>query len=62
MSIDIWIIALGLMLILEGLLPFLSPGGWRETMRRITELDDRQIRMVGLGSMTAGLLLLWVMT
>ncbi|KAF1022784.1 MAG: hypothetical protein GAK30_00941 [Paracidovorax wautersii] len=62
MSIDIWIIGLGIMLILEGLLPFLSPGSWRETMRRIAELDDRHIRLVGLGSMMAGLLLVWAMT
>lgn len=52
--------ALALMLIIEGLLPFLSPGLWRETFRRLTEMSDGQIRFIGLSSMLAGLLLLYV--
>ncbi|HEX9179044.1 MAG TPA: DUF2065 domain-containing protein [Burkholderiales bacterium] len=52
--------ALALMLVLEGLLPFLAPGLWRETFRRIIEMSDGQIRFVGLGSMVAGLLLLYL--
>ena len=50
--------ALALMLIIEGLLPFLAPGLWRETFRRITELSDGQVRFVGLISMLCGVLLL----
>ena len=50
--------ALALMLVFEGLLPFLAPGLWRETFRRITELSDGQIRFIGLISMLGGLLLL----
>jgi uncharacterized protein YjeT (DUF2065 family) len=50
--------ALALMLIVEGLLPFLAPGLWRETFRRITEMSDGQIRFIGLASMTCGVLLL----
>ena len=50
--------ALALMLILEGLLPFLSPGSWREAFRRATEMTDGQIRFFGLTSMVIGLLLL----
>jgi uncharacterized protein len=50
--------ALALMLIIEGLLPFLAPGLWRETFRRITEMSDGQLRFIGLTSMMAGLLLL----
>ena len=52
------LLALALMLILEGVLPFLSPNLWRDTFRRITQLSDGQIRFVGLSSMLAGLLLL----
>jgi len=52
--------ALALMLIIEGLLPFLSPGLWRETFRRLTEMSDGQIRFIGLSSMLAGLLLLYI--
>ncbi|MEK7834955.1 MAG: DUF2065 domain-containing protein [Pseudomonadota bacterium] len=51
--------ALALMLIIEGLLPFLAPGFWRETFRRLTEISDGQLRFIGLSSMLAGLLLLF---
>ena len=50
--------ALGLVLILEGLMPLLSPRGWRDAMRRIASLRDGQIRFVGLAATLAGLLLL----
>ena len=50
--------AFALMLVLEGLLPFLSPATWRTVFRRIIEMSDGQIRFVGLTSMIAGLLLL----
>ena len=50
--------ALALMLIIEGVLPFLAPGLWRETFRRITEMSDGQVRFIGLTSMITGVLLL----
>ena len=52
------LIALALMLVLEGLLPFLAPGVWRETFRRLVALSDGQIRFIGLTSMLIGLFLL----
>ena len=52
--------AFALMLVLEGILPFLMPGVWRETFRRLTEMTDGQIRFVGLSSMVVGLLLLYL--
>ena len=52
--------ALALMLIIEGVLPFLAPGLWRETFRRLTEMSDGQVRFIGLTSMIAGLLLLFL--
>jgi len=55
------LIALALMLIIEGLLPFLAPGLWRETFRRLTAMSDGQVRFIGLTSMLAGLLLLFVL-
>ena len=57
---DILLPALALMLVIEGLLPFLVPGFWRETFRRLTEMSDGQVRFVGLTSMLAGLLLLFL--
>ena len=59
---EILLPALALMLVIEGLLPFLVPGLWRETFRRLIELSDGQIRFVGLASMIAGLLLLFLVT
>ena len=53
------LMAFALMLIIEGLLPFLAPSLWRETFRRITEFTDGQIRFFGLSSMLVGLLLLY---
>ena len=55
---SVFLMALALMLILEGLLPFLAPNLWRDTFRKITQMSDGQIRFVGLSSMLVGLLLL----
>jgi len=54
-----WLLgALGLMLVLEGLMPFLSPSSWRTMFARLLQLSDGQLRFVGLSSMLLGLLLL----
>jgi hypothetical protein len=50
--------ALALMLVIEGVLPFLAPAFWRDTFRRLTEMSDGQLRFIGLSCMVAGLLLL----
>lgn len=52
--------ALALMLVIEGIMPFLAPRTWRDTFRRITELSDGQVRFIGLASMLCGLVLLWL--
>ena len=54
------LLALGLVLIIEGLLPLVSPTSWRDAMRRIAGFRDGQIRFVGLGAVVAGLLLVMV--
>ncbi len=54
-----FLMAFALMLIIEGVLPFLLPTLWRETFRRITEVTDGQIRFFGLSSMLVGLLILY---
>lgn len=50
------------MLVLEGILPFLAPELWRQTFRRMIELNDGQLRFVGLSSMAGGLILLFVLS
>jgi len=56
------LMAVALMLVIEGLLPFLAPNLWRETFRRLMQLSDGQIRFFGLTSMLAGLFLLFLST
>jgi uncharacterized protein len=51
------LMALGLMLILEGLLPLLLPQAWRDTFKRMIDLKDGQLRFVGLMSVIGGLVL-----
>ena len=58
MSGDLLLGALALMLVFEGLLPFLSPAAWRRMFQRVTAMSDGQIRFVGLMSIGLGLLLL----
>lgn len=55
------LLALALMLVIEGLLPFISPRIWRETFRRATELGDGQLRFVGLTSIIIGLVILLIL-
>jgi len=54
------LLAFALMLVIEGVMPFLAPRIWRETFRRVTELSDGQIRFIGLSSMLVGVVLLTV--
>ena len=52
--------ALALVLVLEGILPFLMPDRYRSAIRSLTDLDDSMLRKIGLGSMIAGLILLLI--
>jgi hypothetical protein len=59
---DLLLSAVALMLVVEGVLPFLSPSTWRKVFERAIQLSDGQIRFIGLSSMLAGLaalLLFW---
>ena len=51
---SLWAV-LAMLLILEGILPFVAPRVWRETFRRIGELSDGQIRFMGFVCVAAGL-------
>ncbi len=50
--------AFALYLVIEGLLPFVSPRTWKQSLEQITKLNDNQLRMIGLASMLVGLVLL----
>lgn len=49
--------ALGLVLVIEGVLPLLAPALWREGFRKLLELSDGQMRFVGLIALLGGLAL-----
>ncbi len=53
-------VAIALVFVFEGLLPFISPGRWREMIALIGQMDDRTIRLIGLGSMLCGVCLLYL--
>ena len=53
--------ALALVLVVEGLMPLIAPTLWRETFRRLIEMNDGQIRFIGLASIALGLLTLAVL-
>ena len=56
---ELWI-ALALLLILEGIFPFLSPDGVRKALAAIHQLSDSQLRFAGMTSMLAGVVLLYM--
>ena len=56
---DLWA-ALALMLVIEGVLPFLSPGSFRNMLRLVGEMDDKSLRNGGFFTMLAGLVLLYI--
>ena len=54
------LVAVALMLVIEGILPFANPRGFRNSLALISQLDDRALRIVGIVSMLAGVLLLYL--
>lgn len=58
MTLNEGLVGLGLLLVLEGILPFAAPSVWRESFRKMTELSDGHLRIIGAASMLGGVLLL----
>lgn len=57
---DVILAGFALMLVFEGILPFVAPRLWRDTFRRIIEFSDGQLRFAGLVSMLIGMLALTI--
>lgn len=55
---ELWV-AICLVMVIEGILPFVSPGLWRESIMRISQLGEQTIRWMGLASMLIGTVLLY---
>jgi len=58
--LEYWLLGLAMMLVIEGLLPFVLPELWRETFQKLISLSNGQLRFVGFFSMLSGLLLLYL--
>lgn len=56
----LWL-AMALVLIIEGLLPFLSPAGWRRMFAQILRFNDGQLRFFGMCSILGGAVLIWLL-
>ncbi|WP_394252998.1 DUF2065 domain-containing protein [Vibrio profundi] len=56
MSNSIWL-ALGLVLIIEGIGPLIAPKGWREMMSQLSQQPDNQLRRIGGSLVVAGLVI-----
>ena len=52
--------ALGLLLVIEGILPFVNPRGIKRVLATMTAMDDRALRVAGAVSMLAGVVVLWL--
>ena len=62
-NLDFWhvlAVAISLVFIIEGLLPFISPDRWRKLLIMADKMEDRAIRNIGLGSMLFGVFLLYM--
>ncbi|MCP5149507.1 MAG: DUF2065 domain-containing protein [Ectothiorhodospiraceae bacterium] len=53
--------ALALVLVIEGLMPFVNPQAWRNMVHRVAEMDDRSLRFAGLTCMVIGCVALWLL-
>ncbi len=61
MTVSDGLTALGLLLVVEGILPFAAPAAWREGFRRMLALNDGLLRFIGAASMLGGVFLLMML-
>ncbi|AOV16550.1 hypothetical protein BJI67_05225 [Acidihalobacter aeolianus] len=54
------LVALGLVFVLEGILPFVNPNGLRRMLLQMVQIPDRMLRIIGLSSMLSGLLIIYL--
>lgn len=57
---DVMWVATGLMLVMEGIIPFLKPAAMRKALTMMAQMDDRAMRIGGLVSMVVGVVLLYL--
>ena len=59
MALDAWLLAIGLMLVLEGFMPMVAPTRWRRLFEQLLQMQDGQIRFFGVFMVLVGLAFLW---
>ncbi len=57
-----WLAAVGLLLVIEGIMPFVAPAMWREGFSRMLELKNGQLRFIGAASIVGGVFLLMMLS
>ena len=57
---NVVLVATALMLVIEGIIPFLKPDAMRKALTMMAQMDDRAMRLGGLASMVMGVLLLYL--
>jgi len=57
-----WLAAIGLLLVIEGILPFAAPAVWRDGFRRMLDFSDGQLRFIGAASIVGGVFLLMMLS
>ncbi len=59
-KIDVMMLALGWVLVIEGITPMIAPGFWKDAVRRIVETPDASLRITGLLLVALGLAIIWI--
>ena len=59
MNWEDFLAALTLVLVIEGILPFVNPQGYKRTMMQMLQIPDKSLRLIGLGSMLTGVIFLY---
>lgn len=62
-GLNMWVAlvtAVGLMLVIEGIMPFINPRGFKRTLSAVTQAHDRVLRIAGIASMIVGVILLYL--
>jgi uncharacterized protein len=60
LSFTDFVAAFALFFVLEGIVPFLNPGGLKRALAKLIEIGDRELRIAGLGSMLVGVFILFL--
>lgn len=53
-------IAFALLLVIEGIMPFINPNAWRKALEATSKLNNKTVRLIGFLSMMSGVILLYL--